>query len=118
MQCKKAIRQWGSKGLGLIAVALPGIALATGFDNPLSDNNATFAGFLVNVTKFLLGLVGLATMLAIVWGGLMYILAMGDDSRVQHAKKILLWAIVGFSIVVLSYVIIKTVTSLLGVTSI
>lgn len=115
MQCKKTIRRWISRG-GVLAVALllPGLVLAVGFTNPLGKT-ATFSSFLVNVTRYLLGLVGFATMLAIVWGGIMYILSLGDDSRVQHAKKILLWAVIGLSVVVLSYVIIKTVSSLLGV---
>lgn len=69
---------------------------------------------LVNVINWLLALVALLAMLALVWGGIMYIISLGDESRVGTAKKIILYAIIGIIIVLLSYVIISTVQSFLA----
>lgn len=82
-------------------------AVEEGFENPLDTND--ISGFIINVIDFLLGLVGLLALLAIIWGGIRLIAAFGSEQQVTDAKKIIKWAIVGLTIVVLSWVIVQIV---------
>lgn len=88
--------------------------LAAKFENPLGSNT-TFSGLIIKMTQFLLGLVGFLAMASLVWGGTMYIISLGNDNLVQQAKKIILWAVIGLIVIILSFVIIMTVQRFLGV---
>lgn len=83
------------------------------FVNPLGST--TVADIIVTATRYLLGLVGFLAMAALVWGGVLYIISLGNDQYVQQAKKVIFWAIVGLIIIMLSYVILSTVSGFLGV---
>jgi len=64
---------------------------------------------LATIINWLLSMVALLAMVALIWGGIMYILSLGDESRATTAKKIILYAIVGLVVVIVSFVIITTV---------
>lgn len=92
-----------------------GSALAQGkFVNPLGETT-TAAGIIATATRYLLGLVGFLAMAALVWGGVLYIVSLGNDQNVQKAKQVIFWAIAGLIIIMLSYVILSTVLGFLGV---
>lgn len=103
----------------IACLALPALALAgdsPGFVNPLGDSNITVAKVLGNIITFLLGLVGLLGLIALIWGGLSYITALGDEKRATRAKTVIFWAIIGIAVAVLAYVIVQiVVTDFLGV---
>lgn len=103
--------------LGFTPAVLAGPSAATtaAFTNPLGTTT-TFSGFIIKVTQSLLGLVGFLAMASLVWGGTLYIISLGNDNYVQQAKKIILWAVIGLIVIILSFVIIKTVQRFLGVT--
>ncbi len=86
-----------------------------GITNPLAGAGITdLQGFITKVIGFLLGLVGLLALLALIWGGFQYIIAFGDEKKVEHGKSIIKWAIAGLIIIGLAYVIISVVRDLLG----
>jgi len=89
-------------------------AWAQGFTNPLGVTKPE--DFLGNIIKFLLGLVGSLALIAIIWGGIVYITSIGDDSRIKHAKSVITWAVVGLAVVILAYTIIQTVIEALKIT--
>lgn len=88
-------------------------APATTFSNPLGDT--TFAGIIQTGTRFLLSLVGLLALAAIIWGGVLYIVSVGNDQYVKQAKTVIFWAIIGLIVVALGFVIISTVSRFLGI---
>lgn len=95
-----------------VAAAVPAPAQ---FQNPLGGT--TIYSLLGKVIGFLLGLVGLLAMLALVWGGIQFIISFGDETKLKSAKQIVYAAISGLLVVTLSYLIIRVVTQyLLGVT--
>lgn len=106
--------------LTLLLIFVPLLVLAQGgggtppgqFTNPLGDIN-DLAGFLQAIIRWLLGTVALFAMVALVWGGLQMILALGDESKVKNAKRTIFWAIVGFMVAGLSYAILVTVRGFL-----
>lgn len=83
----------------------------SGIENPIGKT--TVEGIIVAIVKWLAGLAGALAILALVWGGIMYIVSLGDDSRVNKAKSIIMWAIVGIAVVILSYVMLNIVSKLL-----
>lgn len=101
-------------GVGLLLLLVGQSALAQGssFTNPLGDT--TFAGIIQTGIRFLLSLVGLLALAAIVWGGVLYIVSVGNDQYIKQAKTVIFWAVVGLIVVALAYVIIGTVSSFLG----
>lgn len=83
------------------------------FTNPL-DGTITIQGVLYNISRWLIGIVGLLAMLALIWGGILYIISFNNDQYLNNAKGIIKWAIIGLAIVLLSYVIIRTVAVFVG----
>ncbi len=66
------------------------------------------------VINWLLGLMGAAAVVAVVYSGLMYITASNDPAKAEAAKKNLTWAIIGIILVALSFVIVQIVAKLVG----
>lgn len=66
-------------------------------------------GLLAAIISWLLGLAGGLALIAIVYSGIMYIMAGPDPTKAEAAKKNLLWAVLGVIIIVLSYVIVQWV---------
>ena len=62
---------------------------------------------IANVIQFLLALSAVLAMGAIVWGGIQYIMSLGNDSKAEHAKDIIKYAIYGIIVVLISFVIIS-----------
>lgn len=85
-------------------------AIGTGLESGLSS--LSFPMLFANVATFLTGLVAALALVALVWGGVMYILSLGDESRSARAKQIILYAILGLLIAGIASIIISTVTCL------
>lgn len=90
-----------------------GMTAPAKFTNPL-DPVKNINVFLANVINWLLGIVGALVMLALIWGGIKYIISVGDPKKVDEAKQVITWAIVGLAVILLAFVIVVTVKSLLG----
>ena len=80
---------------------------ATGLSNA---DPATIIGGLV---KWLLGFVGALAVLMVIIGGIMYVTSGGEESRIDTAKRILMWAIIGLIVALLGWVIVSTVVNAL-----
>ncbi len=61
-----------------------------------------------------IGLLGVVAVLMIIITGFLYMTSQGDEGRLTKAKQGFRFAIIGFVIVVLSFVIIKTALAILG----
>lgn len=127
-ESKSKMLQWVSRMILLACLALPLSALAqddfrkgiTNLQGQLNKDGLVTANqggavskatdTIVFIIMFLLGTVALLTMLALVWGALMYILSgafAGGEKKPQKAKKIMLYAIVGFILTLLAFFIIQ-----------
>jgi len=80
-----------------------------GFVNPLGST--TLTGFLTRVINYILGFVGLLALLAIIVGGARLIAGFGNEQQLKSAKTIIWWAVVGLAVVVLSFAMIRIVTT-------
>jgi predicted permease len=62
---------------------------------------------LEGIIKWVVGFVVLIAILMIVWAGMSYMVSAGDQSKVETAKKIFTYAIIGLLIAALAYAIVK-----------
>lgn len=111
-----------SFGLSLTAQAQVQIIPEASGD-PCGSGNATECGnyeisdFLVmaiNISKWILGIVGSLTLLMFVYGGITFLLSAGASDKVAKAKKIIVAAVVGLAIVFGSWLIINFVFRAMG----
>ena len=87
-------------------------ARAEGMPTELIGDNGVFS----RLTNTILLIVGLISVIMLVYGGLRYILSGGDSKKVTDAKNTILYAIIGLIISLLAYAIVHFVlNSVVGV---
>ncbi len=65
--------------------------------------------FILNVTNFALGFLGLLAVLVIVYGGVLNVTAAGDPGKAEKGKKAITFSVIGLLIVMSSFAIVNTV---------
>ncbi len=67
-------------------------------------------GYLVaNTIANVLYIAAILAVIIIIYGGIRYIMSYGADDNIESAKKIILWAIIGLIITILSYFIVQNI---------
>lgn len=96
---------------------LPGIAnaalLGTG-DNPASvaeetGGEGSLRALALRMVNYFLTFLGVVAVIMIIYGGVTYVTAAGKDEAVGNAKKIIIYALVGIIIVLLSFAAVNTI---------
>jgi TRAP-type C4-dicarboxylate transport system permease small subunit len=62
--------------------------------------------WVINIISWIVGIV---SVVMIIWGGFQYITSGGNDTKVTSAKNTILYAIIGLVIVALAQIIVKFV---------
>jgi hypothetical protein len=105
-----AVSLWCAGVATATALAIPDIAEATTHLVAV----ASLSQVISNLRDVLVGLlVGLATLFATI-GGVRYILAGGDPSEVESAKKTLKYAAVGYAVAVLAPALVAMLQHIVG----
>lgn len=73
---------------------------------------------LTGVLNMFLSIVGVLAMTMLVWSGIKYILSHGSQEAVTSAKKTLMWALIGFTIVLTGPIVVKYIVNLFQAQSI
>ena len=90
------------------------IAVAVEITNPLAYD--TFEKIVGAISRFLFNIgLALAPVMLII-AGFMYVTSAGDPKRVETAKKLVLYTLIGLAIILLASGLIKVLESILGVT--
>lgn len=124
---KKGLKQ-GLIVLGLSAVllmvfsALGGVAsaqLINPGDNPSNVAAATggqssIRALALTIVNFFLGFLGIIAVIMIIYGGFTYVTAAGNQEKIQSAKKIIMYAIIGIIVVLISFALVSTVLGGVG----
>jgi hypothetical protein len=69
-----------------------------------------FLGYLLNV--FIYPILSIIALASLVWGGVILIMSGGDESKVKQGRTIIMYAIAGILLLLLSYAIISMLTNL------
>lgn len=88
-------------------------------DAPTSITDATggqgsFRELAKTFLNFILGFLGFLAVVMVIYGGFLYVTAAGKQEKVDEGKKIILYAIIGIVIILLSFAIVNTVLGGLG----
>jgi len=67
---------------------------------------------LASIINFALSFVAVFAVIAFIVAGFMFILGFGSDTANQRAKKIMIWAVVGLLVIMLSFVMVKFIVDL------
>lgn len=81
--------------------------------NPLGQNSS-FQTVLDNVNLFLLAIAAPITGIMVVWGGFQMITAAGNPEKFSSGKKTLLYAAIGFAIVIFASSVVPLIQSIFG----
>jgi ABC-type Fe3+ transport system permease subunit len=66
-------------------------------------------GIFTQVTTLMLYVIGIVSVVMLIWGGLRYVVSGGDSKKVTDAKNTILYAIIGLIIAILAYAVIRFV---------
>jgi type IV secretory pathway VirB2 component (pilin) len=83
-------------------------------DSPEAVQQATggegsFRDLARRIVDYILGFLGFVAVVMVIYGGFLYVTAAGENEKIEKGKKIILYAVVGIIIILLSYAIISTV---------
>lgn len=118
-QTQQALVAFGVIALAVLAASALGIdpahaQLIQTDDSPQNITDATggegsFRTLARTIVNFFLYFLGFIATIMIIYGGVLYVTSAGNDDNVGKAKKILLYAVVGIIIILLSFAIVNTV---------
>ena len=97
--------------MGAIRVALVG-------SKNINDCSATSAcidtnQMVINLIQWIIGIAGAVAAIFVVYGGISYITSSGDSGKLQKAKSMILYALIGLAIVALAEVITAFVSNII-----
>ena len=96
--------------LGLAAHA----AILNPTDVPSSVTESTggqtsLRALVLTIVDYFLGFLGLLAVIMVIYGGITYVASAGNDEAVGKAKKIIMYALIGIVIILLSFVVVKAI---------
>lgn len=68
-------------------------------------------GAIADIISILLAIAGAVAVLAIIYGGFLYLTSAGNEGQAKSGQQVVTYAIIGTIIIILSYVIIQVIVS-------
>ena len=99
----------------ILSTSLPLVSaqLITGTDKPKNLNDASpynnFRDVALIIIDFFLSFLGFIAVVAVMYGGVLYVTAAGHQDKVDTAKKIVTYAALGLIVILLSYAFVNTI---------
>lgn len=81
---------------------------------PSAAAQGTLGQNIVIIINYFLGLLGLIAVAFLIYAGVMMVTAGGAEEQVTKARKIIMYAVIGIVIILLSYTIVTFVSGALG----
>lgn len=79
-------------------------------------SGATVKDILTALLNWLLEIVGIIAIIGFVVSGIQYIVSTGNDKMMESAKKNMMYSLIGITVALAAYVIIKAIDSILKAT--
>ena len=73
------------------------------------DTKDTSGTLITSVINVMLFIIGVLSVIMIIYGGIIYVISAGDSGRVSKAKNTIMYAIVGLIVSLLAYAIVNFV---------
>ncbi len=81
---------------------------------PSAATQTSLGESITTIINYFLGLLGLVAVVFLIYAGVLMVTAGGNDEQVTKARKIIMYAIVGIVIILLSYTIVQFVSQAFG----
>jgi len=98
---------------GFLLSGLPVKAVTIAIENPLKYN--TFGELINNLINFIFSVALVIAPMMIIIAGFYFLTAMGDVNKIQQAKNIIWWTIIGFIIILLAKGLVAVLGEIIGV---
>ena len=82
-------------------------------ENPVAEDTGgatSLKDLVLTVIDYFLGFLGLLAVVMVIYGGVTYVSSAGNDEAVGKAKKIIMYALVGIVVILLSFVVVNAIT--------
>lgn len=79
------------------------------FLNALNGCQGGLRGIVLAIINFALGFLGLLAVIMVIYGGFLYVSSAGNEENVKKAKQILLYAVLGIVIILISFALVNTI---------
>jgi hypothetical protein len=110
----KQIAKWSLCGVSMLV--LPLLAFAQTTYSPPSGQTVTLTSIMnaiVSIANFMIYIGVAVAVIFIIWGGIAYMMAGGDDTKIETAKKRIITGIIGAAIIIGVGAIIRTLQYIL-----
>jgi amino acid transporter len=84
-----------------------------GTTRPPANVPTDITGAIMNITNWILGFIAIIATLVIIWGGVQYLTAAGNEDQVANAKKTISYGIIGVVIAGLAYAMVIVITTVI-----
>ena len=75
---------------------------------PKVGNGGT-TGLLISVLKYIFMLIGIVSVIMIIYSGLQLVISAGDTAKVTKAKNTIIYSVIGLAVAILAYAIVNFV---------
>jgi hypothetical protein len=104
----------GAFAQGAAGTAVSGTGALSDGDKPeivnaLSGGSGNIRELALRIINFFLAFLGLVAVIMIIYAGILYVTAAGEEGPVGTAKKIILYAVIGIVIIALSFALVNTI---------
>ncbi|MEI8143522.1 MAG: pilin [Candidatus Berkelbacteria bacterium] len=83
--------------------------LGNNWQNPQGQSFDSITFLITGAVTLLNEIAGIIAFLMIIYGGILYLTAYGQEAKLETAKKTLIWSIVGFILIIFAAYVIKQV---------
>jgi hypothetical protein len=73
------------------------------------SSDASMTEIILQVASVLMSVVMVVSVLLLIWAGVIYAMAAGDDYKIQKSKKMMMWSVIGLVVALLARVIVKVI---------
>ncbi|MCX6734624.1 MAG: hypothetical protein NTZ25_01800 [Candidatus Peregrinibacteria bacterium] len=75
----------------------------------LTGGQTSLKALILTIVDYFLGFLGLLAVIMVIYGGVTYVSSAGNDEAVGKAKKIIMYALIGIVIIMLSFVAVNAI---------
>lgn len=79
-----------------------------------TGGQGSFRDLLLTFLNFFLGFLGIVAVIMVIYGGVLYVTAAGNQENIDKGKKIIMYAVIGIVIILLAFALVNTLLSGLG----
>ncbi len=90
-------------------VTIPGSNFQAGTSTKIEDSTASIGIYIKSIYNYLLGIVGIVAAIVLMLAGVIWLTAGGSPDKVSQAKNLIAGSLTGLVLVLVSYVILRTI---------